>query len=126
MYEFRQKRRPLRFYYSNALIFFLFIILILVAKGVWNIYIKERFAIADKIDRGEDIASLKSRQFFLENELNRLKTENGVEREIRGKFNVKKEGENVAVIVYATTTEDNVDREPSIVESLISWFKNIF
>lgn len=126
MNEFKQKRRPLKFYYSNVLIFFLFIILVLVAKGVWNIYIKERLAIADKIERGEDLASLKSRQVFLENELNRLKTENGVEREIREKFNVKKDGENVAVIVYATATDDGLDKESSIMDNLTSWFKSIF
>lgn len=126
MHEFRQKRRPLRFYYSNVLIFFLFIILVLVAKGVWNIYIKERLAIADKIERGADIASLKSREAFLEKELNRLKTENGVEREIREKFNVKKDGENVAVIVYATATDDGLDKESSIIDNLTSWFKSIF
>ncbi len=126
MNEFKQKRRPFKFYYSNVLIFFLFIILVLVAKGVWNIYLKERLAIADKVERGEDIASLKSREVFLENELNRLKTENGVEREIREKFNVKKDGENVAVILYATATEDVLDKESSIIDNLASWFKSIF
>ena len=126
MHEFRQKKRPLKFYYSNALIFFLFVIFVLVLKGVWNIYVKERLAIADKIDRVEDIASLKSRKLFLENELNRLKTENGVEREIREKFNVKKEGENVAVIIYATTTEEGIEKGSSIVKNLTSWFNGIF
>lgn len=126
MLEFRQKKRPLKFYYSNALIFFLFVIFVLVLKGVWNIYVKERLAIADKIDRVEDIASLKSRKLFLENELNRLKTENGVEREIREKFNVKKEGENVAVIIYATTTEEGIEKGSSIVKNLTSWFNGIF
>jgi len=126
MLEFRQKKRPLKFYYSNALIFFLFVIFVLVLKGVWNIYVKERLAIADKIDRVEDIASLKSRKLFLENELNRLKTENGVEREIREKFNVKKEGENVAVIIYATTTEEGIEKGSSIIKNLTSWFSGIF
>ena len=126
MHEFRQKKRQLKFYYSNALIFFLFVIFVLVLKGVWNIYVKERLAIADKIDRVEDIASLKSRKLFLENELNRLKTENGVEREIREKFNVKKEGENVAVIIYATTTEEGIETGSSIIKNLTSWFSGIF
>ena len=103
----------------------LFIILILIAKGVWNIYGKERSAMADRIDTERQIAALRERQTFLENEVNRLKTKNGVEREIREKFNVKKEGEEVAVIVDEPTDPDN-EQKPSLTSRLASWFKRIF
>lgn len=125
MYEFRQKKRLGRFLYSNMILAVLFIVLILIGKGVWNIYVKERSAMADRVDAERQIATLKERHTFLENEVNRLKTQNGIEREIREKFNVKKSEEEVAIIIDATTTEINEGKDSSFVGGVILWFKKL-
>ena len=46
--------------------------------------------------------SLKSRKDMLESEINRLKTDGGIEEEIRGKFNVAKPGETVVTVINSS------------------------
>ncbi len=77
----------------------LLILVFFIAKGVFGIYIKER-------DSRQELALLEKKKAELSDRLakvslnnDRLKTEEGIESEIRSKFDVVKEGEGVIVVV---------------------------
>jgi len=112
--------------YSNLSLVVLFIFVILVAKGTWNMYIKETSAARGRADVESQIASLKNREIFISDEVERLKSQNGVEREIRDKFNVKKQGEEVVVFVDSTTSLSSSGSGPSGAERAWGWLKSVF
>ncbi len=126
MYEFREKRNLHKLLYSNVTLGVLLILVFLLARSTWNIYGKEQVAKAGRNQVDTAVASLQGRQTFLEKEINRLKTENGVEREIRGKFDVKKVGEEVAVIVDSTTTGQSSTDNSTLPERILGWLAGLF
>ena len=85
--------------YSRLSLVVLIILIIFTLKGVWNIYLKYNESAENRQNIEEHLADVSLREGFLTSEIARLKTKEGIEREIREKFNVKKEGEEVAVIV---------------------------
>lgn len=99
MREFQERNKVKKRVYSKTVLFGLFLFLILITKGVFSVYAKER----DSREEMERILKQKQElQVRLDtmnghNEL--LKTEAGVEAEIRNKFDVVRQGEEVVVIV---------------------------
>ena len=86
----------------------LIIILILISRATWSLYQKNQIALANLHSSTERINKLTERQVVLRNKIERLKTERGIEEEIRNNFSVAKVGEQVVNIVeekpVATTT----------------------
>lgn len=74
-------------------------------RGTWNLYQKSKEAEVDEKRVAYELDELTKRQVFLQGELKRLGTVEGQENEIRSKFNVKKEGEEVAMVVLADTNQ---------------------
>lgn len=103
MREFQErkemKRKIHRRIYSKTTLFILLCVLILTARGVINVYSKERESRRDlervKLQR----VQLSARAASVRESGDRLKTPDGIETEIRSKFDVAKEGEGVIVIV---------------------------
>lgn len=73
----------------------LLIVLIIVLKATWNLAEKNQQALANLYDSNERLGKLISRQTVLQNKIEQLKTDRGVEEEIRNNFSVVKEGERV-------------------------------
>lgn len=99
MREFEQKKKVKSRIYSRTSIFILFIVFILLARGVFNIYLKERESRQNRNLAIEKLNNLRERRDMLEKETLRLDTADGIEEEIRKKFPVSKKGEEVIVIV---------------------------
>lgn len=99
MTEFNKKRPYRKFIYSPITLFLLFIVLIIILKAAWGVYQKERIS-AEYLAREQNVLEeLADRQAALAQSVDYLKTDKGIEAEIRSKFRVVKEGEMVAVIV---------------------------
>ncbi len=81
----------------------LIILTFFLARGVWGVYVQERDTRITKNQRVAHLEELEGRESALQEELDRLDTERGVEEEIRRKFEVAREGEKVIVIVDAPT-----------------------
>ncbi len=99
MREFQEKQKIQKRIYSKTSALILLILVFFIAKGVFGIYIKER-------DSRQELALLEKKKAELSDRLakvslnnDRLKTEEGIESEIRSKFDVVKEGEGVIVVV---------------------------
>jgi cell division protein FtsB len=117
MFELNKKKQYRKFIYSPVILLLLLFILFLVLKALWGVYAKEEIS-SDylKSEQGE-LDKMVARQKELAQSVEFLKTDRGVEAEIRSKFRVIKEGESVAVILdndatstpkVATTTPPSI------------------
>ncbi|MES2408964.1 MAG: septum formation initiator family protein [Patescibacteria group bacterium] len=114
-----QKQIKSRIYSRTTLIILLFII-ILLAKGVFTLYLRNQESVEALRDTNDKVRDLKARQQMLSGEITKLNNNDGVEEEIREKFDVTKPGENVVIIVpdeVATTTEE----KPSVFARFWHW-----
>jgi hypothetical protein len=100
-----EKRKFRESLYSKKILFLMFFLLLIGVKGTWNLYHKSEEAAVDSKRVAYELSELTKRQDFLNSELKRLRTISGQENEIRSKFNVMKQGEEVAVVVLANTDE---------------------
>lgn len=99
MLRFYQKKTFRRILYSKAALAALALLFLFGLKATWGIYEKEQEAQANAQEAQQTLAELKEREQFLRAELERLSTQRGVEQEIRKKFPLVKEGEEVAIVV---------------------------
>ncbi len=108
MAEFNKKKTYRKYIYSPLVLLLLFILLLLLLKALWGVYSKERLSLTYLERERSELNRILDRKKELAQSVEYLKTDRGVEAEIRSKFRVVKEGEEVAVIVgddpVATTT----------------------
>lgn len=105
MLDFYEKRKLRNILYSKAILSILGILILLLLYSVWGVYEKERETRVKKSQRVEILDELRGRETLLQNEVDRLSTERGIEEELRSKFEVAREGEEVIVIVDAPEDE---------------------
>ncbi len=109
MLEFQEKRRLVRILSSKITIAVLLVLIFFVARGTWGVYQKESDSRKKLVVAERAHAELADRQDALVAQVAALKTERGVEEEIRSRYELSKPGEEVALIVdEATTTEEEV------------------
>lgn len=104
MTDFQQKKQFKKILYSKFSLAILLILVIFLGKSTYDIYQKYRLSSEDYIGVKRDYDSLKSRKEMLDSEINRLKTDTGIEEEIRSKFNVAKPGETVVTIINGSSS----------------------
>ncbi len=122
--DFEQKRKLKRVMYSRTMLVVLLVVLVLVSKGTWNVYGKMESS-RENFEKSErELEKLKTRQSALANQIDYLKTDQGIESEIRQKFRVVKEGEEIAVIVDDVQKVSEATTTPQ--KSLWTKFKSIF
>lgn len=107
MYDFQQRNKIKRIFYSRATIVFFCIITVLLVRGAYMVVKKEKESQrnVDLIEQKLILAREKKEE--LSKDIASIQTESGVEREIRNKFSVTKEGEDVAVIVDTVETDED-------------------
>jgi len=99
MLNFKEKRTVKRFLYSKITIVLLAIILVFLINSAWGVSKKARIAYENKERVSGDLLELQEREMALLASIEKLKTDRGIESEIREKFGVVKKGEEVVVIV---------------------------
>lgn len=99
MHDFQRKKRIKKILYSPVVLLLLAIIFIIMLRGVWSVYKKSQISLENLEREKIELSKLIERQKNLANSIDYLKTEQGIEDEIRTKFRVVKEGEHVAVII---------------------------
>lgn len=106
MLEFQKKKQLRKILYSPIVLLILAIIFVLLFRGVWGVYQKAHLSAENLEKERNELEKLALREKNLAASLDYLKTEQGVENEIRTKFRAVKEDEYVAVIVdpQASTT----------------------
>ena len=94
--------------YSWPILILLLLIVLLVGKGVWGVYQSERVSLANRVSSEKEYGELKARGESISSEIELLKTDKGIETEIRDKFRVVKEGEQLAIIINSVEKQEEI------------------
>lgn len=126
MLEFQEKKKLRDILYSKITLVAIFVILVFIARATFNVYYKQKANEENLTKAKEEFAELKKREKMLNSEINRLKTDKGVEEEVRKKFMVGKAGERVIVIVNDDESNKSSTDGNSEKKNIWSKFLNFF
>jgi len=99
MIPFQERKKLRKILYSKVTLVILFIILLAVGRGAWSIHQKAKIAVSERDIAERSLLQLESRTAELQKSLTRLKSEQGIEEEVRQKYTVALPGEEVVVVV---------------------------
>lgn len=131
MFDFHEKRKIRSFLYSKFVIGGLFLIAVFVSFSAYD-----RYTIAKEMkikleDRRVQLEEVKNRAQVLETKVEYFENDRGIEEELRNRFDVAKEGEQVVVLIDAkeepevqenkASPEDTQPREEEK-----NWFRDFF
>lgn len=123
MSEFYQKRRLGRVLSSPLVLICLGIMLFFLARGTWNIYLKDRESLAELKSSQERLVKLQARQATLVAVTQKLSTDSGIEEEIRDRFQMAKAGEKEIVIVEGAPAENQtISPSKSFLQKILGFF----
>ena len=124
MLEFQEKRKYQKFIYSKITLIVLIIFIFFLLNAVWKVYRKQAVTKDNLIKTATIYESLQAREAMLSAEIERLKTEDGVEEEIRDKYGLVKPGEEVIIVVGGDADADPELTTPtSFWQKIKDWFK---
>lgn len=99
MEDFRSKQKIRKRLYSRTTFFTLLLITVLLLKGVWGAWDKHRESRANLKNVEVELVEARNRESELATRIEKLETQEGVEKEIRERFSVTKPGEEIVLIV---------------------------
>ncbi|MEK7589985.1 MAG: septum formation initiator family protein [Patescibacteria group bacterium] len=122
--DFHEKRKFKRLLYSKITLIILGLIVIWLSFVVWSMYEKERDTRLKRIEQREILNELEGRESSLREEIERLSTERGIEEEVRSKFEVGKDGEEIIIIVDNPEGEnaEKKETEKTFWQKMYNWF----
>lgn len=124
MLDFQKKKRIRKVIYSPITLILLAILFISLLKGVWNVKKKSEFSLSNLEKERIELQKLVTREQNLASSIDYLKTEQGIESEIRTKFRVARDGEMVAIIIDdrgSTSTSSTSTPERSLLYRFFHW-----
>ncbi len=99
MIPFQERKKLRKILYAKATLLVLLVALVFVARGTYQVYQKAHIARTEQKEVEKSFEELALHASELEQSVERLKGEQGIEWEIRQKFTVARPGEEVVVIV---------------------------
>jgi len=99
MHPFKRKRLIRSIIFSHATVAVLCVLVVLLSFSVFERFTVEREMEARRAAVEEELQELRLRAATLESEVEYLQDERGIEAEIRDRFDVVKEGEQVVIIL---------------------------
>ncbi len=103
MFDFHEKRKIKQLVYSKFFIGGLFLLGALIAHSAYERYTVEREMAQKREEKVLELKKLEQRATVLESKISHLKNERGIEEELRSRFDVVKEGEQVVIILDTET-----------------------
>ncbi len=115
MLEFQDKKRFRRILYSRVVFALVLISGLFVGKATFDMYRSDNLTAEKRRIAEDELMAVKGRESLLRAQIISLKTERGVEEELREKFRVVKNGEGVIIVVdqekkESTTTKSGFTR----------------
>ncbi len=129
MFDFHEKRKIRSVLYSKTVIFVIFALAILMSFSVYN-----RYSVAGDMrkkleDKRAELDAMKLRAQTLDSKVQYLENERGIEEELRNRFDVAKEGEQVVILLDRKDAQkeedihsDNADDNSNDIKSKKSIF----
>ncbi len=131
MFDFHEKRKIRRVLYSKPVLAVLVLLILWIGVSVYERFTIER-EMAHKLEsRKDELEALKLRAMTLESEVGHMQNDRGIEEELRSRFDVVKDGEQVVIILEdtekkstGTTTfnEPSSQSEKTFFETMKGWF----
>lgn len=122
MLDFQQKRKMRSFLYQRRTLIVLGLIVLLALRSTWVVFSKQIESSQQKVIAEKKVADLYLHDNDLQAKIKNLQTEHGIEQEIRSKYSVAKENENVVIVLDNDTT---TDKNSSATTSLWRKFLNL-
>lgn len=110
----------MRLMWRRVLAIVLLLILAVAMRGVWGVYKKSQESRELKIEAEATLSDLQTREKELRADIANLKSDRGVEAELRERYDLAKEGERVVVIVDPPTPAP--EPKPTTLQKFKSWF----
>ena len=122
MLDFHEKRKLKAYLYSRYVVGALFLFALFLSMSVFERYVAERKVAQKRDEIKNELEALQQRESVLEAEVSRLKSDRGLEEEIRDRYEVSRAGERIVVIVGDEEREEASSTIPSkVVESHPFW-----
>lgn len=120
MFDFHEKRKIKSWVYSNLSIGVLVVLIAFMFVSVFERYQKERETAEKRVERTADLHELEARAAALEAKVEEAESVRGMEAEIRNRYDVAKEGEEVVIIIDEKSdgqeSTTRVQEEPEVTE----------
>ena len=124
MRDFQRKRKIKKTLYSKGVLLILLLLLVLVGRATFGIYIKEQGSKQSLDLAKNELAALQAREGKLKEDITRLNTPEGIEAQIREQFQVAKPGERMIVLVDERKTAPTQEtKKPSLVSRFLNLFR---
>ena len=123
MKDFQAKRKVKRAIFSWPVVVLLVGVNLLLLKSNVQLYGKERYTADNEAQAQKEYRDVVSRQNSLTADVARLSTSEGVDLELRRKYQVVKPGEETVVIVTSAvaTTSEKLEEKPGMWENPLHW-----
>jgi cell division protein FtsB len=111
--------------YSKISIGVLLVLITLLSKGVYGVYAKALESDKNKYMAQMEYDELAEREAVIVAQIGQLKTDDGLEKEIREKFNVAREGEQMLVLLEEEKKKEKyteVEENPSLWSKVKNFF----
>ena len=124
MRDFQAKRKLKRVLFAWPAIVVLVLLNLLLVRANLELYGKERYAAKNEAQAEKEYNDVAGRENSLTADVSRLSSPEGVDLELRRKFQVVQPGEETVVIVASssTTPEPKLEQKPGMWENLMHWF----
>lgn len=114
MFDFHEKRKIRSILYSKVTVLFLVLLTGLLSFSVYN-----RFTVAEDMKvkleaKRAELEELQTRATLLESKVEYLENERGLEEELRSRFDVVKEGEQVIILVDTEEKSQKSESDASV------------
>ncbi|MCA9363876.1 hypothetical protein KC727_01500 [Candidatus Kaiserbacteria bacterium] len=128
MFDFYEKRKLRNILYSKWVVALLVLFIVLLAISTFRRFSVEREMAEKRFQKEQELELLKQRAALLEEKVGHMQNERGVEEELRQRFDVAKEGEQVIILLdngksseAASPMPDDVSEEKGLFDFLKFW-----
>ena len=121
MATFQQRRDPMRLMWRRVAAIALLLVIAFMVRAVCGVYHKSQESAVLKVEADAKLNDLQTREQELRTDIANLKSDEGVEAELRERYDLSKEGESVVVIVDPPAPPQ--EPKPNAFQRFKSWFR---
>ncbi len=121
----RQRNQFRKIFFSRPVFILFFVVAVMLVMPAFNAYKKSKHAVLRNNILKDEVSEMQKRKNELEANISQLRTDLGVEKEIRKKFPVKKPGEEFIVIINTENGEEVAQEYLQKQEEADSFFQKL-